>query len=336
LNTKEAVFWLKQKISPDFNLRSRIHPLKTYIRPYKDSVRVYIKREDELSSGITGSKLRKFASLIAFFREDPPDEILLIGSAQSNNIPGILQLLNENGFRSRLMLLESNEKDLKGNLLWMQLLHDFKDVIWVKREDWPQVSHLADEYAASQPERKIFVLPEGAACPEALPGAMSLAGDIKRNEEEINLHFNHIFIDSGSGTAAIGLLLGINLFWNAGKHPNVHITLIAGTEEEFSAQYLRLRDGVPELKGSVYPANVHFYKPSVSSSFGSVTKTILKESLHIARQEGILIDPVYSVKHLMTAREAILQQELKGDILIVHSGGALSLAGYQPKLAGLF
>jgi len=100
-------------ISEDFELHSRVHPVNENI----GDGHFYIKRDDELSSGITGSKYRKFAGLIPFLIKNDFDEVVLIGGAQSNNVVGALQLLNENQIRSKLFLLESNENELKGNLL---------------------------------------------------------------------------------------------------------------------------------------------------------------------------------------------------------------------------
>src|ERR1019366_7605954 len=96
---------VQKLINKDFVLHSRIHLLNENI----GEGHLYIKRDDELNSGITGSKYRKFASLIPFLVQNRFDEVALIGSAQSNNVTGALQLLNENQIKPRLFLLESNE-----------------------------------------------------------------------------------------------------------------------------------------------------------------------------------------------------------------------------------
>ena len=315
------------------------------------SAKVYIKREDELSSGIAGSKYRKLASLIPFFRLNAFDEILLIGGAQSNNIVGTLQLLNENNIKAKLMLLESNEAGLKGNLLWMSLLHDMNGTIWVSRVDWKNVMELATNYQILQKEhgKNVFILPEGCAVAEAMPGAMTLAFDILENEKEYKLVFDHIFMDSGSGASAIGLIMGLQ---HVQKDCQVHITLIAGTKEEFIQQYNVLRGQTPLQEGQTplmvgqtplmvgqthrsAPTNLHFHKPVCASAFGSITTTILMEAINIARDEGILMDPVYSVKHFMTAMEIIAIQRLNGNILFIYGGGSFALSGFQEKLTKL-
>jgi 1-aminocyclopropane-1-carboxylate deaminase len=322
---------IQQFINKDFVLHSRVHPLNETIA----NGQLYIKRDDELSSGITGSKYRKFASLIPFLIQSKFDEVVLIGSAQSNNIVGALQLLNENQIKSKLFLLESNENELKGNLLWMNLLHDMKDVIWIKRNDWKNVEEITKEYQEAQKksDKNVFVLSEGGLTVEAMPGAMTLAYDIIENEKENNLVFDHIFMDSGSGAAAIGLLLGLRIL---NQKCDLHITLIAGTEGEFLQKYEEMALLFEGYAGIKLPSDnsidLHFYKPIVSPSFGSITTSVLNELKSIARNEGILMDPVYSVKHLMTVRHVIKEQSLSGNMLFVYSGGSFGLSGFQEML----
>jgi len=321
-------------ISRNFALHSRIHLLNDN----QGIDRFYIKRDDELSSGITGTKYRKYASLIPFLLENKFDEVVIIGSAQSNNVIAALQLLNENQIKARPFLLESNETELKGNLLWMNLLHDMNEVTWISRNEWKNVDNIAQKYKEDQNKsgKNIFIIPEGGLTVEAIPGAMTLAYDIEENEKEKGLVFDHICIDSGSGTQAIGLLLGMRLLK---KTCDVHITLIAGTETEFMDIYTVMTSLFEDYTGIKLPIetsfNIHFYKPVISPSFGSITTTVLTELKSIARNEGILMDPVYSVKHLMTAKQYITSQRLKGNILFIYSGGSFGLSGFQGMLGKL-
>lgn len=322
---------LQPFIWPEMHLRSRVHKLKGFGQD-----NVFVKRDDELSSGITGSKFRKYASLLPYLLQHNFYEVLLIGSAQSNNVVSFLQLLNENSIKPKLMLLESNEADKKGNLLWLHLLHDMNDVLWIKREDWKNVNQLAENYANESLNtvgKKVFVVEEGASNPQALPGAMTLADDILQYEEKNDTKFEHIFIDSGSGTAAIGLLYGLALADVADK--NIYITLIAGTEDEFQQQYkklVRYAASIYYWSEKYFSGNVVFNRSLLAPSFGSITTTVLEEVKYIARTEGILAEPVYTAKHFYTARKVIAEQNLTGKMLVINSGGSLGLSGFQEKL----
>jgi 1-aminocyclopropane-1-carboxylate deaminase len=54
--------------------------------------------------------------------------------------------------------------------------------------------------------RKCYIVPEGAFCKDAIAGASTLALDIIRNESELNIEFDHIFVDSGTGLTAMSLI----------------------------------------------------------------------------------------------------------------------------------
>jgi 1-aminocyclopropane-1-carboxylate deaminase/D-cysteine desulfhydrase-like pyridoxal-dependent ACC family enzyme len=314
----------------NFHLQSRIHPLKKYIL-LAEGRRIFVKRDDELSSGITGSKLRKYASLIPYILVGSYDEVVVIGSSQSNNVIGLLQLFIENGIPCRLFLLKANEEKLQGNTLWLSLLNEGKDSTeWITREEWAQVNSRADEYAKLQSAKgiRIFIVREGAAVPESLPGAMTLATDILRNEAETAISFQHIFIDSGTGMSAIGLLAGLAQQGTGNKH--IHITLIAGSEDEFSKRYSAITREEKELQ---YTGSISFHRPAIAPSFGSITTAVLAEVKSLAKQEGILAEPVYTAKHFATAKTIIETRNLQGNILIINSGGALGLSGFMDKLA---
>jgi 1-aminocyclopropane-1-carboxylate deaminase/D-cysteine desulfhydrase-like pyridoxal-dependent ACC family enzyme len=71
------------------------------------------------------------------------------------------------------------------------------------------------------------------------------------------------------------------------------------------------------------------YYPATAKSFGSTNKTIFKEIQRVAREDGILTDPVYSSKLFLTARQTILNKKFGGNILLIHSGGGLALTGFM-------
>ena len=74
------------------------------------------------------------------------------------------------------------------------------------------------------------------------------------------------------------------------------------------------------------------YRPHVGRAFGSTNKTIFDEIRRIARTEGFLTDPIYSVKLFLTARRIIADEKIKGNCLFIHSGGGLTLLGFQEQL----
>jgi len=312
-------------------LHSRIHPIKFISKP---EAQIYIKRDDELGFGVTGTKLRKYQSLLYYIKNQAIKHAALIGGAYSNNIVSLSQLLIEQGVVPHLFLRGDRVPAYKGNFLLSSLLVSSERIYWVKRDEWESVEIQAQSFAKQLPLSSI-VIPEGACMVEALPGSLSLGTDILRNEQEHNLLFDHIFIEAGTGLAAIGLILGFKIYR---RLVQIHILLLADNKSEF----LRKLKNFYQHLFSEYQAKIgwdeliqgiHFYHPNTAPSFGATNKQVFDAIIQIAQQDGILTDPIYSAKLLMMAKQTILSSDIVGNILIIHSGGGLGLMGFQEQLA---
>ncbi|MEJ1298612.1 MAG: hypothetical protein RPU64_16800 [Candidatus Sedimenticola sp. (ex Thyasira tokunagai)] len=323
------------KTDPNLTRSSRIHRLNAYL-PGFDSAAHYIKREDELNAGVVGSKWRKYLSLLPALEHLGVDEAILIGSAHSNNVMGLAQILIERGIGVCACVKQPGSNELNGNHLLLRMLVDDGDIRYLSHSEWPQAETIAQQWAVEREQqgKTVVVIPEGGDHPDVLPGTLTLAQDLYHNEQQLGTLFNDIWTDSGTGVSSIGLLLGLRLLGMVERR--VHITLIAGCEREFHERYLRhqqwleaqLQETVPK-KGPV----IDFHKPATAPSFGSVNKTLLRETATIARQTGILMDPVYSAKHLYTVKCAMEVSPPEGAQLILYNGGPLGLCGFQKRLA---
>jgi 1-aminocyclopropane-1-carboxylate deaminase len=162
----------------------------------------------------------------------------------------------------------------------------------------------------------------------AVPGSLSLLVDILRNEREAGVRFDHIFIDSGTGMVAQSLLAGATALE---KKSRFHVVVLAGSFDDFRAGLSRVMQYAESFLGVSLRSlpDYRIYYPASARSFGSANKTIFKEIQRIAREDGILTDPVYSAKLFLTARHVILNSQLKGNILLIHSGGGLALTGFM-------
>lgn len=294
-----------------FRLMSRSHPISSFS---KKDCRFFIKREDELSFGISGSKLRKYPSLIDHLKNTTYSKIGAIGSSFSNNIVGLSQLLTENNLPFHLFLLKPNaHPSFSSNAFLLSLLNP--SITWVERRDWGKV----EEIAAKSCD---FVLPEGCFTQECLSSSLTLGLDILKNETDLNITFDHIIIDSGTGFMGILLLLFFQLMT---IEKSVHIVSLADPLPLFEEK-LRL---VASWMGTTPTYPYHFHAPATAKSFGSINQTITDFIKQFAQTDGIFLDPIYSAKAFYTFQHKILDYIDSGKCLIIHSGGGTSLFGFK-------
>lgn len=302
----------------NYPLASRVHPLRTF------GTQCFIKREDELGFSISGNKLRKYCTLIPFLRKQGYRELVVLGGPFSNNVLAVSQLLIQNGIRPTLFLCGSPPTSCQGNFLFLQMLVPSSNIHWIPRKEWKNAEILAAAYAAKG--ESIGILPEGAALFPSFLGALTLPLDILRNEQEMGLCFEELWIDVGTGWSAAALLLG---FAYLRKQTQCHLLLLADTEEKFLHTVQKLHANFEEWLGEKCPMPSHFtcHIPKVGKSFGSSNSSLFQFIADIARTEGLFLDPIYSGKLFQYARN----YPLKKNSLLIHSGGALSLSGFQEK-----
>jgi 1-aminocyclopropane-1-carboxylate deaminase len=300
----------------DYPFQSRIHRLNSF---GQKKCECFVKREDELGFGITGSKVRKYRSLMPFLISHGFEEVLLIGGAYSNHVLGLTQLLIENQMKPVFFLREKVSSS-SGNP-YLNLLIDEGEIHWVPREAWNRVLDRAQQYVNDSP-KKVFLLQEGGWAPASFPGTLSLSLDIRRNEEEAGFSFNHFFIEAGTGLSAISLILGLSWIKHEGT---VHVILLAEGEAAFRERLIQLHQTFEKLIGESVslPTNFKLHLPQTARSFGSTNQKVFAMIRRIART-----DPIYSAKLFLEAERILQQDHLEGKHLLIHSGGALALQGY--------
>lgn len=305
---------------------SRIHPFPVLNQP---GLEVWLKREDEVAYAVSGGKRRKYASLLPWWTARGIEEVAFVAGSNSNNAVGLAQALPEAGIRPHLFTRQSNSSPNPGNSLLTRLLLRAEQRTEVRRDQDPEAHARAYAAQALRAGRKVAWLAEGALHARAMPGALTLAFDLVRNEEQQGWQFDHILIDSGTAMTAGGLLLGLAAL----PHPaTVHVLLCAGKKPWFHQTLTRLQawlhqTGYPDA--GLPPFKLHF--PIQGRAFGSVNQSILKSIARYASTSGILFDPVYSIKLIMLAEKLIQQGHLKGRILVIHSGGGQTLPGFAEK-----
>ena len=320
---------IRYRVNWQFPLQTRVHPLRSFKRL---NTQVFLKREDETGFGINGCKWRKYASLFPFLLEQHFREVIVIGGAYSNNVLALAQLLNEYGFMATYLLRgAAHETALKGNHFFFRLLTPEERIIWLARKDWLNVVEKAQLHAETLREQgfKTYVILEGASVVPSLPGSITLAMDIIRNERLLQRSFDHIITDAGTGMNASVLILTASfLKWDR----CFHVVLTAGTEETFLNQLRFWHQAFQNLMQQEFSLAQNFKLYPSSQPFGRPKQHTFETIRNFAQTEGVLIDPIYMAPLIASAHQIIDTERLAGNVLIIHSGGATALTGFISDL----
>ena len=118
------------------------------------------------------------------------------------------------------------------------------------------------------------------------------------------------------------------------KKTEFHILQVAGNKNEFE-HYLKIHmHNFKELfKVEIEKISKYtLYIPSNAKSFGATNTTVFQTIIDLSKKNGMITDPIYSAKLFYEGKKIIEKNNLTGNILFVHSGGGLSLFGFQNEL----
>lgn len=307
-----------RKLIPSFSNyhSSRIHPLYSFER---ENATCFIKREDETGGLLNGTKRRKYLSLLPFLLSY--DEWIIRGSCFSNHVLALSELAKEHHKTVWLIFEDKKPQVSRGNFFLTSLLVEEERMFFEKSD----TKWLIDE--RKKLDKKIIEVPVGGDTKESFLGSLTLPLEIFDQEALQNTHFDHLFIDSGTGFTAAALIAGCNFLK---KKTQIHVVLVAGSEAAFQKKVDDANEWLKEA-GGLFPFSSSYktYDSQTAKSFGAVNKKLLSFIESFAKAEGVFLDPIYNAKLFFSAKEIIERDHLQGKILIIHSGGTASLLSFN-------
>jgi 1-aminocyclopropane-1-carboxylate deaminase len=276
---------------------ARWHPLRSFAAP------TWLLREDELG----GTKRRKYRSLVPALIARGLTSVRLRGSPHSNHLLQLSLLLKEAGIEP-VYHQEGRPGPVRGNGLWNRLI-------------------LGANYRLDEAGDHTYEIPEGAVTREALPGAITLSTSVARALARTGA--SHVAIDAGTGFSALGLLLGLTHLYRGRPKPRLSVLWLGGRVcpwEHLVAEWSPVAAEWLELDE---PIMAEVSRPASAASFGAVNAGVLDEIVRTAREEGVLLDPLYTAKLFQEAR----RRQWPEGTLLIHSGGQAALSGFEERLA---
>ena len=293
---------------------------------------LWIQRDDLTGSALSGNKIRKLEFHLPAVHEAGADTLLTCGGIQSNHCRATAVVAARNGLHCHLVLRGQAPEVPRGNL-FLDLFCG-AEVTWVTPEEYraidPVFERIARELVASG--RTPYILPEGASDALGSFGYLEAAGEIARETDAPT--FTHLVHACGSGGTAAGLALG-----RAEHELPAEILSVAVCDDRayFEARIGGILDAFRSRFGSP-PAPVEMptvLEEYVGAGYGLSSEQQRQTMIHLARTEGIVLDPTYSGK----AFHALVEEAKRGRfapddrILFIHTGGIFGLLAQAETFA---
>jgi D-cysteine desulfhydrase len=300
---------------------------------------VWVKRDDMTGLELSGNKVRKLEYLLTDARQKGADMLITCGGVQSNHARATAMVAARMGLACRVLLRGQEDTPDQGNLLLIRL--GGAKVQWCSPEGYKSRNETMDAMAEAARAEGFtpYVIPEGGSNALGALGYMNAVTEIVEQLSSNGLTFDTVACAIGSGGTYAGLCLGRDLH----EAPfNVVGFNVCDSAEYFEEQTASIRDELEEILGldqkgksrtrsGLQDAIVDGY---VGPGYGLLSQGCADAISDVAREEGVLLDPVYTGKAFWGMRDCLK----KGDsrfgkrVLFLHTGGVF---GLFPKAEGL-
>ena len=281
--------------------------------------RLFMKRDDLLSFGLGGNKVRKIQTITAEARSEGADTLITCGGVQSNHARVTAAAGAALGMRVLLVLNGAPAEPPTANARLDRLFGAEIHYVGSREERAPAMERLAE--AARAEGRRPYVIPLGASTPT---GALGFARGVVELATS-GLKPDVIVHATSSGGTQAGLIAGCHLFGLA--------SFVLGVSTDDPAN--RLNSVIIDLLGGIAarlgakPESVGIGREiavddgEVGAGYGRPTEASCEAIELVARREGILLDPVYTAKAMAGLIRRVRVGALTRDhvVLFWHTGG---------------
>lgn len=304
---------------------------------------LWVKRDDLAGLGLGGNKVRKLEYLLGDAIRRGADTVITTGAAQSNHCRLTAAACRRLGLEVTLVLTAGEEATpAQGNLLLDRLYG--AEIVPLATDSDEQAAAAMEEAAAglARRGRRPYVIPLGGSNAVGDLGYVSAALEIAGQAQGEGVHFDYLFVTTGSGGTHAGLQLGAALYLPGTA---VHGVTISREPGPSAARVDALVAETAALLGlpanPAPPAVVH--GGYVGEGYAIPTPAGWEAILLAARTEALVLDPVYTGKALSGLIGLIREGRLASasNVLFVHTGGwpglvaqAAAFEGYLGEKSG--
>ncbi len=306
------------------------------------AAKLFAKRDDCTGLCMGGNKARQLEFYVGEAVAKGADTILITGAVQSNFIRMAAAAARKMGMDCHLQLEErvANSSALyhhSGNVLLDRMLgatlHSFPE-----GEDEAGADRNLEEIAGGlrADGRKPYVIHLGPGHPPlGALGYVVAAREIAAQMEAGGMVFDEIVVASGSGATHSGLLFGLRALGNSVPVKGICVRRAKELQRPRIIDRCRELANLLGIDNPVSDADVDVNDDALAPGYGKINDAVQQAIKLTARNEGIILDPVYTGKTMAGFLDRARRAEKGQKLLFVHTGGQPAVFGYEATLEPL-
>lgn len=298
--------------------------------------RLFIKRDDCTGLATGGNKTRKLEFLMGEALREEADMVVTQGAVQSNHVRQAAAAACRLGMKCHVLLERrvpgrAKAYEETGNVLLDKLFgatFEFRPDGLDMNAEAQDVAHRL-RVAGHRP----YFIPGGGSNATGALGYASCAQEIVDQCAESGLRFQWLVMGTGSSGTQAGLVAGFHLLGY--DLPVMGISVRQPRERQTLAVYATTQKALAHLGGAeIEQDKILVDDGYVGEGYGLPAPSTLEAIRLVARQEGILLDPVYSAKGMAGLIGLVRNGFFEPDdnVLFLHTGGSTSLFAYEDQI----
>lgn len=315
------------------NLPTKIEKLDKLSKELETEI--YIKRDDQTGSEISGNKIRKLEYAVKEALDNGCDYLITCGGIQSNHARATAAVAARLGLGAYLVLRGDENSKPEGNHFFDKMLG--AKIRFVTKEQYANSRIEIMEKIKSDLKNeghKAYIIPEGASNGVGSLGYCNAMEEILTQEKEMGVKFDAVVLPVGSGGTYAGLYYTNHLKNNNCKIYGVNV---CDNREYFQNIVLKLLDEIAyytDKSINVEKQDINILDGYVGKGYALSKKEEIDFIQYLSKLEGVILDPVYTGKAMYGLVEEIKKGRFKDhkNILFIHTGGIFGWNEYARSL----
>ena len=290
--------------------------------------KIWIKRDDLTGLVFGGNKVRKLEFEIADAVKQRADVIVAGGVIQSNHALATTVAARKLGMKVVLLLRGKEPEEYAGNLL---LDHIFGAEIRFIQSEWHESVETTRKVVQELKEKGYNPYVAPFSSPLSSVGYVNAVLELQKQAKRMNLKIDCLVHAAGSGGTQAGIVVG-----NKALEAGIDVIGIATESDDdwllnTTTQMADKCASLLDLDLTIVKDDVKILYDYVGEGYGILDKKSQETIKFVAITEGIMLDPVYTVKAMAGLMDLVKKGHFKNheNIVFLHTGGIPAISAYK-------